>query len=342
MNFRNIISAALSAAVIFSCAAEAQEKSPTIVARAAKKAKEGADTKVGNINIVSSTKPGVYTYQKDADTTPEVNIEKNFSIFYALTPAELVEALRLYAAEDFEAARKALHTSRKHLTNWRGLPEGPYLRAYRAEVQCAVRQLDFAGAVAVVNDFPEDVNKILTAQDKATANAVKLLYAATKEGSISPDKITENINTIVSKQGKAVTPSVYGWLYFAQGAAYQAAIPADQISSHNISEEHKLNASKAIDAYCIAGISSHGAEMQIPVEALKRAQLLLWSMPGVQKEVKDFGHPTPQKFKKASQNFQDAVSLAYMLINVYGVEADASSPIAQAAKLFQNTKVGKK
>ena len=92
MNFRNIISAALSAAVIFSCAAEAQEKSPTIVARAAKKAKEGADTKVGNINIVSSTKPGVYTYQKDADTTPEVNIEKNFSIFYALTPAELVEA----------------------------------------------------------------------------------------------------------------------------------------------------------------------------------------------------------------------------------------------------------
>ena len=202
--------------------------------------------------------------------------------------------------------------------------------------------LDFAGAAGVVGEFPSDVEKLLTAQDKVTANAVKLLAAATREGGFDPAKIEENVKTIVSKQGKAVTPAQYGWLHFAIGAAYQSTIPADQLASNNIAAELKVNASKAIDAYCTAGISTHGAQMEIPVEAMKRAQLLLWSMPGVQAEVKAFGQPTPSKFKKASQNFQDAVTLAYMLINVYGVEADANSSIAKAAKLFQNTKVKKK
>lgn len=339
MNLRNIVTLALSAVVLGSFAAEAQDKKPTLTARAAKKGKEDS---YGNIAILSSHKPGVYTYQKDADTTPEVNIEKTFSTFYVMTPPALVEALRLYAAEDFEAARKSLNSVRKQLANWRGLPEGPFLRAYRAELQCAVRQFDFAGAAAVVGEFPSDVEKILTPQDKVMGNAVKLLAAATRSGGYDPAKIEENVNNIITKQGKAVTPTVYGWLHFAIGAAYQSTIPADQISSNSISEENKMKASKAIDAYCIAGISSHGAEMQLPLEALKRAQLLLWSMPGVQKEVAAFKQPTPSKFKKASQNFQDAVSLAYMLQNVYGVEADASSPIAKAAKLFQNTQVKKK
>ena len=343
MKFRNIITLALAATVGFAVQADAQDKKPTLTARVVRKAKEGGKaSKMANLPILSSTKPGVFTYQKDADTTPEMSIEKTFSTFYVLSPPALVEAMRLYAAEDFEPARAALHKVRKQLENWRGVPEGPFLRAYRAELECAVRQLDFAGAAHVVAEFPQDVEKILTVQDKVSANAVKLLYAATKEGGIDPAKIEENVKTIVSKQGKSVTPSQYGWLHFALGAAYQSTIPADQIASNAIAEEHKLNASKAIDAYCTAGISSHGAQMELPVEAMKRAQLLLWSMPGVQNEAKDMGHPTPQKFKKASQNFQDAVSLAYMLINVYGVEAGDNTPIGKAAKLFQNLKAKKK
>ena len=343
MKFRNIVTLALAATVGLAVQADAQDKKPTLTARVVKKAKEGGKAgKLANVGIVSSHKPGVFTYQKDADTTPEMNIEKNFSTFYVLTPPALVEALRTYAAEDFAAARPALHKVRKQLENWRGIPEGPFLRAYRAEVECAVRQLDFAGAAGVAGEFPNDVEKILTTQDKVTTNAVKLLAAATREGGFDPAKIEENVKAIVSKQGKAVTPAQYGWLHFAIGAAYQSTIPADQIASNSIAAELKVNASKAIDAYCTAGISTHGAQMEIPVEAMKRAQLLLWSMPGVQAEVKSFGQPTPSKFKKASQNFQDAVTLAYMLINVYGVEADANSSIAKAAKLFQNTKVKKK
>ena len=343
MKFRNIVTLALAATVGLAVQADAQDKKPTLTARVVKKAKDGEKaSKLVNLGILSSTKAGYFTYQKDADTTPEMNIEKTFSTFYVLTPPALVEAMRTYAAEDFAAARPALHKVRKQLENWRGIPEGPYLRAYRAELECAVRQLDFAGAAAVVNEFPGDVDKILTPQDKVASNAVKLLAAATREGGMDPAKIEENVKAVITKLGKNVTPIQYGWLHFALGAAYQSTIPADQLVSNAIAEEHKVNAGKAIDAYCVAGISSHGAQMELPVEAMKRAQLLLWSMPGVQAEVKAFGQPTPTKFKKASQNFQDAVSLAYMLIHVYGVEAADNSTLGKAAKLFQNTKAKKK
>lgn len=342
MKIRNIVTLALAATVGLTMSAEAQDKKASLTAIAVKKTKGDKAGKAGKIAVIASTKPGVYTYQKDADTAPEVNIEKNFSTFYVQTPPALVEAMRLYAAEDFEPARASLHKVRKQLENWRGLPEGPFLRAYRAEVECAVRQLDFAGAAAVVADFPSDVEKVLTAQDKVASNAVKLLAAATREGGFDPAKIEENVKAIVTKQSKAVTPAQYGWLNFALGAAYQSTVPADQIASHAITAEHKVNASKAIDAYCTTAMSSHGAQMELPIEAMKRAQLLLWSMPGVQEEVAAFGHPTPQKFKKASQNFQDAVSLAYILINVYGVEAGDNTTIGKAAKLFQNTKAKKK
>ena len=345
MKFRNIITLGLAAAVGFTLPAEAQDKKLEVKAYYVKKTKDekkGRAAKLSVVNIVSSTKAGSYVEQINADETKDVDIKKTYSTFYVLTPKPLVDALRLYAAEDFAHARPALNKVRKQLENWCGLPEGPYLRAYRAEVECAVRQLDFAGALKVIEDLAKGAEKTLTTQDQVNVAAVKLLAAATAEKGYDPAKMEELVKKTIDKYGKAITPAQYGWLHFAIGAAYQSSIPADQISSHSISAEHQANASKAIDAYCIAGISSHGAQMELPIEAMKRAQLLLWSMPGVQAEVKAFGHPTLQKFKKASQNFQDAVTLAYMLINVYGVEAAPDSPIAKAAALFQNTKAKKK
>ncbi|MBE6419692.1 MAG: Spc97/Spc98 family protein [Akkermansiaceae bacterium] len=344
MKFNHIVTLGLAAFVGFSLPADAQDKKIDVKAYYVKKAKEEGKNKSGKlsaVSIVSSTKPGTFVVKLNEDETKEVKIKDDYSTFYVITPKELVEALRLYAAEDFAPAGKALHKVRKQLENWRGLPEGPYMRAYRAEVECAVRQLDFAGALAVVNEFPKDIEKLLTPQDKVMQSAVKLLAGATREGGVDPTKIEDGIKTVMDKLGSAVTPAHYGWMYFALGAAYQSTIPADQISSHNIAAEHKVNASKAIDAFCVAGISTHGAQMQLPIEAMKRAQLLLWSMPGVQAEVKAYGHPTPAKFKKQSQDFQDAVTLAYMLINVYGVEAPADSPLAKAAELYVNTKAKK-
>ncbi len=343
MKISNVLAVGLAAMVGFSIQAEAQEKKPSLKARVVRKAKDGdkARAKMQELDIVASTKAGYYTYQKDVDTTADVAIEKNFSTFYVLTPPNLIEAKKLYAAESFAEALPKLAAARKSLENWRGLPEGPYLQAFRMEVECAIRMMDFAAAKQAAESFPEDMKKLLTKQDQVLIATAKALAAASKKPGA---KVEEYVNSLLSngELKKAVTPKLYGWLQFAIGVAYENGVPAEERSGYAITDANAKAASKAIDCYCRAGMSSHGAQMELPVEGLKRAQALLWGMPGVQKEAKNFGHPTPEKFKKASQNFQDAVILAYMLINVYGVEPEKSSIINKAAALFQNTKSKKK
>ncbi len=348
MKIRNIITLGLAASVGFTLPAEAQEKKLEVRAFCVKKAKDDKKgkenkkrkaSKLSVVKIVSSPKAGTFLEQINADETKEVNIEKTYSVFYVETPKSLVAALRLYAELDFAKALKDLSKVRKQLEDWAGLPEGPYLRAYRAEVECAVRSLKFEEAKKTVDELAGSARKLLTPQDEVTGEAVQLLVSA--QGT-EPAEMENKIKEIVQKYGKSITPHQYGWLYYALGMAYESTIPAEQLSSNAISAEHQQNASKAIDAYCVAGISSHGAHMELPVAGMKKAQRLLWAMPGVQAEVKAYGHPTPQKFKKASQNFQDAVTLAYMLINVYGEEAAKDSPLAKAAAMYQNTKAKKK
>lgn len=338
MKFRNIMTLGLAASVGFCLPADAQEKKLEVKAYYVKKAKDdkkGKSSGLPMVDIVSSSKAGTFVEQLNADDTKEVNIAKTYSLFYVVTPKSLVAAQRLYAEEDFAKALKELSKVRKQLENWCGLPEGPYLRAFRAEVECAIRSLKFDEAKKAVDALAGGAHKLLTPQDEAMIEAVQLLASA--KGA-DPVEMEAKIKELVEKYGKAITPHQYGWLYYALGMAYESSLPADQA----ISAENQQKASKAIDAYCVAGISSHGAQMELPIDGMKRAQRLLWAMPGVQAEEKAFGHPTPQKFKKASQNFQDAVTLAYMLINVYGVNVSEDSPLAKAASYYQNTKAKKK
>lgn len=342
MKISNVLAVGLATLVGFSFQSEAQEKKVTLEARAVRKAKDGeAKAKQSKVEIVASTRAGYYTYQKDVDNTADVAIDKHYSSFYVLMPPHLVEAKKLYAAESFTEARAKLAESRKALENWRGLPEGPYLKAFRMELECAIRMMDFAGAEEIVKSYPEKMDTLLTPQDKVLMNTARILSAATR---MDGAKIEENVNKLLANGDlkKAVTPQLYGWLQFAVAMAYERAIPQEERTGFAITEANVAAANKAIDCYCRTGMSSHGAQMELPIEGMKRAQLLLWGMPGVQKEVKDFGHPTPEKFKKSSQNFQDAVILAYMLINVYGVETEKSSTLSKAAALFQNTKAKKK
>lgn len=342
MKISNVLAVGLAAMVGFSLQADAQEKKVTLEARAVKKAKDGeAKAKMIKVEIVKAPNAGKFFYQKDVDNDAEMAIDKNFSSFYVLMPPALVEAKKLYAAESFTEARPKLAECRKSLENWRGLPEGPYLKAFRMELECAIRMMDFAGAEEIVKSYPDKMDSILTPQDKVLMNTARILNAASR---MDGAKIEENVNKMLANGDlkKSVTPQLYGWLQFAVAMAYERAIPQEERSGFAITEANVAAANKAIDCYCRTGMSSHGAQMELPVEGMKRAQLLLWGMPGVQKEVKDFGHPTPEKFKKASQNFKDAVVLAYMLINVYGVETDKSSTLSKAAALFQNTKVKKK
>lgn len=341
MKISNVLAVGLATLVGFSFQSEAQERKVTLEARAVRKAKDGeSKAKMSRVEIIASTRAGYYTYQKDVDNTADVAIDKNYTSFYVLMPPDLVEAQRLYAAESFAEARPKLAECRKKWENWRGLPEGPYLKAFRMELECAIRMLDFAGAEAIAKSYPEDMKKLLTPQDRVLRNTAVILGAATK---MDGAKIEENVKRVLTGEDKkSVTPQLYGWLQFAVGMAYERAIPEEERNANAITEANAAAANKAIDCFCRTGMSTHGTQMELPIEGMKRAQKLLWGMPGVQKEVKDFGHPTPDKFKKASQNFQDAVSLAYMLINVYGVEAGDNTPIGKAAKLFQNLKAKKK
>ncbi len=338
MNIRNIVSVALLSGLGIGISVSAQEdKKLTITAMAVQKGKTGAPKPFNN--IVASHKAGTIMFQKDADTTPELVISKAFETFYVLTPPVLYDALTEYAAEDFAVARKKLHNVRKQLANWRGIPEGPFIRAYRAELECAVRQLDFEGAAQVAKEFPGDVKKILTKQDEAMIKAVEMLGASLKNGAAAPDKFEEAVLKYLKEHdAKAVTPFVYGMMYYAIGRAYEGALPQEEITSHAITDANKAKANKAINAYCIAGMSTHGAKMELPTDAMIRAQYLLWAMPGVQDEVKKYGLKSASKFKAATPNFQDAVALAYILVNVYGVDPSSSKIISAAAELYSNTK----
>lgn len=339
MNIRNIVSVALLTGLGLGISALAQEdKKPTLTAMAVQKGKTDKPKAMGH--IVASHKAGTIMRQKDADTTVEIVIDKAFSTFYVLTPNALHDALSEYAAEDFTTARKKLHNVRKQLANWRGIPEGPFIRAYRAELECAVRQLDFEGAAQVAKEFPGDVKKILTPQDEAMIKAVEMLGASLKNGAAAPDKFEEAVLKYLKEHdAKAITPFVYGMMYYAIGRAYEGSLPQEEVAAHAITDANKAKANKAVNAYCIAGMSTHGAKMELPIDAMMRAQCLLWSMPGVQDEVKKYGKLTsPSKFKAATPNFQDAVALAYILVNVYGVDPASSKIISAAAELYCNTK----
>lgn len=340
MNIRNIVSVALLTSLGLGISASAQEaeKTAALMAMAVQKGK--TDTPKPYKGIIASHKAGTIIVQKDADTTLELVIDKSFDTFYVMTPPVLRETLGEYAAEDFTTARAKLHKVRKQLENWRGIPEGPFIRAYRAELECAVRQLDFAGAAKVAKEFPGDVKKILTPQDEAMVKAVEMLEASLKNGATAPEKFEEAVLKYLKEHdAKAITPAIYGMMYYAIGRAYEGALPQEEITAHVITDANKAKANKAINAYCVAGMSTHGAKMELPIDAMTRAQYLLWSMPGVQAEVKKYGKLTsPSKFKAATPNFQDAVALAYILVNVYGVDPASSKIISAAAELYSNTK----
>ena len=123
---------------------------------------------------------------------------------------------------------------------------------------------------------------------------------------------------------------------FAKAHATAAAITPDELAG-TISEGNLAAANAAIDLYCQAGASSHGRAMELPVEAMTRAQALLWAMPGV-KDYAAKGAMDAGKWGAAPANFRDAVALAYMLKNVFGA---SNETIETAAKLYFNTQAGK-
>lgn len=382
------LGAALVSAMTFQLAAQEAEEAPkkkslqaVVLEKGAKPAKGKNDKKPKKVApksiklgddenkssiIIASEKPGKFTWKKNADEMEEQDFKKKYDVFYAITPKDLLEAQDRYSAGEFKDALTKLKNFRAQYAHWKGIPEGPYVRALRMELDAAVRSFNFARVKELTGEYKE-CKRLLSDQDQVNLDAALILADATAEGAKPEDviaKVTEllkkkDVNKVAKKTDEAdakkatytvtpsaVTPHTYGWLHYAIGRAYENGITVEP--GKPLASEQLAAADKAIDAYCIAGISSHGSKLEIPVDAMIRAQNLLWAMPevqsavpGMRKLMSDKPAQYPKDFVKSPQNFQDAVGLAYMLIHVYGVEADKNPSIKDAAALFVNTHKGK-
>lgn len=271
------------------------------------------------------------------DRSREEDVQRKttgLKLFFLQTPVDMAEAERAFTARDLSAARTQLAAVKKKYNGYLGLDRNPAERAAVLELECAAAQLDFAGLKSLVSSFPHA--DWLSAEDKGKYMAASIL-AKSGTGAAVADVDAEVQKLMGSGVGKTLNGICYGWLKYAQAYATAAAIPAAEIDG-SISEGNAATAHKAIDLYCQAASSSHGAAMELPVDAMKRAQALLWAMPGVKEYAAKAIPMDKKKWDGAPANFRDAVALAYIVKNIYGTTTPA---IDAAAKLFFNTQAGK-
>lgn len=259
-------------------------------------------------------------------------------VFVIQTPAELAEGQKLYSAKKYKEARKKLAACKTKYAAYATLPHNPVRQAALLEIHCAVAMLDWPGVKSLAASFPsKNMNKDMVS-DVVTVHAAKLLGRITdnmtaEEGAA----LAKDADALLANKSiKGVDGKIYGWIKYAKARGLAAGIPEDQIRNRSITPENSKRASQAIDAYCEAAVSSHGADPEIALDALIRAQAILWAMPGV-KAYAD-AHPgkmDEKTWKAAPADFQDAVSIAYMILNIYspGLKDER---LEKAASFFYN------
>ncbi len=271
------------------------------------------------------------------DRGTEQDVQRKTSglkLFFLQTPADLAEAERALTSRDFASARTQLAAVKSKYQSYLGLDRNPAERAAVLELECAVRQLDLAALKTLVSSFPHA--DWLSAEDKGKYMAASILAKA-GAGAGAPEVEEEVKKLMGSAIGKTLNGDCYGWVQYAIGYSTAAAITAEELSG-TVAEANLAAANKAIDAYCQAGISSHGGDMELPIDAMTRAQALLWAMPGVKEYAARGAAMDAAKWNGAPGNFRDAVALAYLLKNVFGTGGET---IDAAAKFFFNTQAGK-
>lgn len=255
-------------------------------------------------------------------------------LFYIQTPADYAAAAKTYAGNDFDAARKQLAACKDKYQAYKGLPGNPCVKAALLELECAIRQMKWDDLKSLVASFPNPASLEYT--DKALYEVAKIMSKV----SDNPGAL-EDIKAAVEavKADKYMNSTQYGWAMYALGRAYAAQVPAEQLEG-TIAESKLAEANTAIDTLCQAAVSSHGAYMELPVDAMLRTVRLLWAMPGVKDYVAQANNMDVNKWNSAPHNFRDAVALAYLIKNVYAPEIKDGT-IDRLAKFHVNTLEGK-
>ncbi len=335
MKSLNMLALGLAALAAAPMVSQAQEAPKTKLQGYIMLAKGGA----ARLPVVKATGKDKFIFiHKDQQMQMDV---AKCNMFRLLTPADMGSALNSYRSGDLAEARKQLAAVKTKYAEYIGLPGNPSTEAALLELDCALRQLDWAGAKALLGSFPHP--EYLGEAAKADLEVAKVLAAITDTpGGLDAQK--EAVAAILkSEANKKIGLDGYGRLRYALARAYEAQVPAEQLAG-TVTAEQAADLSKAVDNYCQAAISTHGATMEIPLDAMQRALRILWAMPGV----KDFaagGAMDAQRWKAAPQDFKDAVALAYLLQNVYTADKAATltqkALIDEAAKYYYNAEKDK-
>lgn len=307
---------------------------------AANKVKAYVQLDKGGVGLLTLDSANGSVFQFTQNEEQKMLDANKCKLFYINTPDDLAAAIKTYSSRDYAAARKQLAACKNKYMPYASLPGNPSLTAALLELECAVCQLDWAGVKAIADSFPtKGINK-------ADIGTILRYKTAGILGNVSDDAAASEsqiqaVNELLNNKAamKQCDSTVYGWLKYALGRAQEAQIPAAEVAG-TISEGNAAKANEAIDTLCQAAMSSHSADRELALDAMVRAQALLWAMPGVQ----DFANRNPKMdatiWGSAPHNFKDAVTLAYIIKNVYcAPQTDAR--INRAAALFFNTLEGK-
>lgn len=284
---------------------------------------------------------GVFSYHDPTEPEPPVASTKDYRFLVIMTPAELVKAIRSYADDSLADAKKQLAAVRSKYAPFVALPNNPSMRAGLMELSCLARLQDWAALGDLAQNFPGG-KAMLEASDRVLLDAAALLSQVT-DSPAEAAELRKKIEAFLADSSKVSQLHSDGhvWLKYALGRCLAAESALTGQQKGGLTPEKEKTANLAVDAYCEAAMNAHGHNMELPVDAMKRAFAILWAMPGVKDYAASVKTMDKKQWTAAPHYFRDAVSLAYMLQNVFapGIK-DAA--ISQAAALHFNTAKGKK
>lgn len=239
------------------------------------------------------------------------------SMFVIQTPADMASALTDFYGGDLEDARKKFAAVKKKYAAFVGLPGAPSTTAALHELTCAVRLLDVAGVKELAASIPGEKN--LIGSDAARVAAARVV-ALIDDTPASYKPISEAVVAAIKKHGANMDTESYGWMRYALGRAAAAVMTE--------SKDKAKAANAAVDFYCQAVMSMHGAHKNLPADAIVRAMTILWDMPGVQDYAAKAAKPMDKKtWGKAPADFRDAVALAHYYKVLYAASGAAANPL---------------
>ena len=299
--------------------------------------------KVEVIKLDRADGEGAFFYVDKSTTQLMTAQASTCKTFYIMTPNDMAKALRDYYGGDIADARKGFAAVKKKYSAFAGLPGSPCTVAALHEITCAVRMLDMAALKALTASVPGE--KALVGSDAARLAAAKVLALVTdKPDSFGP--IKEAVEALMKNKAVArnLDSECYGWLRYALARGAAAVVPAEQVQS-KIAEDMVKPASVAVDFYCEAVMSMHGAHKAVPADALNRAMTLLWAMPGVQEyaSTKATTPMTKPVWNAAPADFRDAVAIAHYMKTLYPASDGAPNALADKLNAYHfNMKKGSK